>query len=407
MPAAGVVRLDLVFKVGALDEREDELGYAHLLEHCMASLPSDAHPLPLQNAETFSRRGFRSNASTGEHLTHYWVEGLSEFTLFLLDWTFEHLLSPWMDETIFESSKQAVGHELHEVLDAPWLELSEEMRRFLFQGLPLQASKRRELQSVDSATLAQLQAFRDTHYLPQNLTVVITGQVGPRMVERFRLGMSHVDQTAGYVAPQPVPGPAPLPAGPNVVFVPAKNVAGFRFVFLFRVPFTAFSPERFALDGVRELLSGSLSSRLYRVLRSDSASKAYAISSTVYLDPRMASLSSFQIHTTTTKAQARTVAALVIRALQDIRENGFTPEEADVLRNTGALTAALGKLEGTPHTFAAAYTGFVVWDQPIQSRASHARSLTHLSLAEVNAIARQIFSETSFLFYSGTEKLHF
>ena len=411
MPGSGIVRLDFFFKVGVLTEDADTLAYAHLLEHCMASYPSRTHPVPHQNQEALGCRGIRCNASTFPHLTRYWAEGPAEFAEFLLDLLFQNLIDPcWVDEKFFESEKQAAEHEIKNVLNQPWRTLTDKMHQVLYPGTALAYSIPDQLKNLQTATNSAIMAFRTRHYTPANLTAVLTGDVDDGIVSTFHRSLSEFQNvTAARNMAPPLWSPNRCPFSSPFVFVPpAGNVEGYRLLFVFRIPFIYFSEKRFALYSLRQILVGGMSSRLYRLIRTNSASKAYNIAVHIETDPQSVFLSTLTIKTTTTSNHFHDVVQVVLDELAKVQEE-ITSKEEVMLENSNTLTAALQQLNGTPDTFVNAYSPFLIWDEELKTREWQIQQRKKVSAEDIRAVAKEVFSSLDHftLFYSGAEALHY
>ncbi|NWG45675.1 MAG: insulinase family protein [Alphaproteobacteria bacterium] len=182
------VSMRLVVLTGAVDEGEDERGYAHLLEH-----------MPFRGTRTMSAQevthflnangmklGPDANASTGPLTTQYILnlpkndaESLSAAFAFLREVADGIALDP----EDLEAEKKVVQSELRQ-RDTPGARASEELLDLIFPGtlyadrLPVGGSA----ESVGAARVETIRAFYDRTYRPEAMAVVVAGRVEPLAV---------------------------------------------------------------------------------------------------------------------------------------------------------------------------------------------------------------------------------
>ncbi|HEX4737483.1 MAG TPA: insulinase family protein [Allosphingosinicella sp.] len=213
---AGAVSVRLLVKVGSYEEADDELGYAHYIEH-MAFRATKAAPggiLDNPFAAMGVAMGRDQNAFTTVESTTYGVDipaanpdGLRK----VLDW-----MRSAVDGILF--SPAAVNVERGVVLselrtrDGPVLRSAQEVGRFQLPGfrsvtrLPGGTEA-----SLNAATPARLQAFYDRWYRPENALLVLVGDVPPDQLETLAKQAFSSWTARGTAGVRPTP-PATMPA---------------------------------------------------------------------------------------------------------------------------------------------------------------------------------------------------
>ena len=214
-PGARELSLRLVVEVGGLDEADDELGYAHLVEHMAFRGAAGFQQDPVETA--FARFGVTvgrdQNAITSTDRTIYTLDlsdGAAPARALAFQW-----LRDVADRILFEP--QAVELERGVVLaeraagGSAGSHVAAEVA--LFRSPELRGTGRAVIgtsASLNAATPERLRAFHARWYRPDNVTLVIAGSIG----ERGRLEGEIAEVFGGWSASGPAPARPALP-GPD------------------------------------------------------------------------------------------------------------------------------------------------------------------------------------------------
>ena len=175
---------------GSLHERDDELGYAHLIEHL--SFRGSTHVPEGESKRIWQRLGVffgsDSNAATTPTQTSYQLDlpnakpaTLSESMTILSGM----IRDPSINKQSVGAERQIVQAELREN-DGASMKLSDATRKLYFQGQRLaDRSPIGTVASLQKAEPAKLQAFHDRWYRPENTVVVIAGDGDPAIYEQL------------------------------------------------------------------------------------------------------------------------------------------------------------------------------------------------------------------------------
>lgn len=178
------VRVD----VGSLMERDDERGFAHFMEHL--TFRGSKYVPDGESKRLWQRLGVSfgsdSNAQTTPTGTTYALD-LPDATPASIDESLKILSGMMAEPNIVSSAVDAeravVLAEMREGTSAQ-SKAGEAARAFLFAGQPL--ANRAPIgtaQSLNTATVASLQAFHDRWYRPEHVVIAIAGDVEPQAVE--------------------------------------------------------------------------------------------------------------------------------------------------------------------------------------------------------------------------------
>lgn len=184
----GQVSIRIRVDAGSLYERDDERGYAHLIEHLLFRQskylgPGQAIPTWQRLGATF---GSDTNAETTTTQTVYKLD-LPDATPATLDETFKLLsgmiTAPALSEDNLHSDVPIVLAEMRE-RGGPAKDVQDEMLRTFYAGQPL--ADRVIIGTVDSlqhATPASVRAFYTRWYRPENVVVIAAGDADPAVLE--------------------------------------------------------------------------------------------------------------------------------------------------------------------------------------------------------------------------------
>jgi predicted Zn-dependent peptidase len=335
-----MISVNLWYAVGSSQDPPGRNGFAHLFEHMMFQgskhVPEDAYVRFLEQAGATDR-----NAATGDDYTKYfetvpsnelelalWLE--SDRMAFLLD----HL-----DQKTFENQRNVVKNERRQSYeDRPYGFCVKILSEQIFPlAHPYHRITIGEASDLDSASLQEARAFFQTWYVPNNATIVISGDVDSNAA--FAL----VDKYFGPVVARPLP---PRPALPPVRLERETRVEVAANVELPAVymawPTPAFFGEGDSdLDLLAVILAGGESSRLYRRLVHD-----LAIAQSVSASQGSRKLASMFVIDAKARPghSADELLKIIDEELARIVDGGITKEELDRARNQ-ALTSNVFGLE--------------------------------------------------------------
>ena len=166
------VAVGLMFDVGARDERPDEGGSAHFLEHL--AFKGDAGRDADDVNRAFDELGARCNASTSHERTFYYgaalAERRSELTALLLA-----LARPALRPEDVELERQVILEEIAMVDDQPSARAFELGAERFFAGHPLGASVLGTPATVSSLTGERLLRFQRRWYGSERALLAVTG----------------------------------------------------------------------------------------------------------------------------------------------------------------------------------------------------------------------------------------
>lgn len=257
------VTVQVWYRVGSKDDPEGRSGFAHLFEHLMFKSTKN------MKSEMLDRLtedvGGWNNASTADDYTNYYEVIPSNYLETLLWAEAERMVNLNVDEPNFKSERDVVKEEFRfRVLSAPYGRFNYEIERKSFTTHPYRRPGIGSIEDLDAATLADVRAFYDVFYRPDNATLIVAGDFDPQQLNRW------VDEYFGRIDRQNARIPRVVVQEPErfeekryTVTAPNVPLPGVAITYL--AP-KANHPDAAALQVAERILSGGESSRIYQEL---------------------------------------------------------------------------------------------------------------------------------------------
>jgi zinc protease len=189
------VVVNLLYKVGAIDENPERTGFAHLFEHLMFEGTKQVPYFdgPLQEA------GGENNAFTNNDYTNYYdiVPAENKEVPFWLE--ADRMQNLAINQTSLKVQKKVVIEEFKEnYINQPYGDAYHLLRQMVYQKHPYQwPTIGKEISHIQNAGLGEVKAFFEQFYVPNNAILVVSGNI--TTVEAFQLS----EKWMGTIAPNP------------------------------------------------------------------------------------------------------------------------------------------------------------------------------------------------------------
>jgi len=397
---------ELVVKAGVIHQNPKHLGFAHFLEHLMSFYPSKVYPNSLENQDKINELGIQMNAYTADDTCGYYMLGLESYSKWMLDMLFNTLINPVWDEKIFEQERGAVCRELMKYIDDPWYELDTLMAKTLYKNTNLACSVKKELNNVkNKLTINNFKEFHKSFYHPEYMVLSIISNQNPNTIYKYLL-----KKYSNYLNVNPYNGPLhtpkiTLPSFNNnkIHFIKSDNNE-YKIVFYFPLLFTCFQiPERYYLESVSTILTGGLSNRLYKLLRSKLGA-VYNVDSSVNLDPRIPELSHFCIETMTNEKYVKDVINTIKDVIEQFKQ--ITQKEWDQIMNELDLNYNETKQSKSFKDSYEEFNDYILWESyPIVTFDDNYKYHKNITPQQVEQFVNDFLKNKYIIFYSGSKKI--
>jgi len=171
-----IVAVSIMYHVGSKNEDPKRTGFAHFFEHLM--FEGSKYIKRGQFDKIMENAGGTNNASTSQDRTYYY-EILPANELELGLWIeSERLLHAKIDSIGVETQRKVVKEEKRQRYEnQPYGSLLEETFKRAYHVHPYKWLPIGSVQYIDKATIDEFRDFYKTFYVPQNATLVISGDI--------------------------------------------------------------------------------------------------------------------------------------------------------------------------------------------------------------------------------------
>ncbi len=361
-----IVSVDVWYNTGSRNERPGRSGFAHLFEHMM--FEGSAHVRKGEHFQRISRAGGSENGSTAEDRTNYY-ETVPSNRLNLALWLeADRMRALAITEENFHNQRETVKEERRLRIDnQPYTSAFVDGMTWPFDSAGCFAYAHTVIGSMDdlnAAQLADVQAFFDTYYAPNNATLVVVGDFRP--LELRRLINQYFSEIPRHPDPAPVVCDARFSSGTVRREVTDAHANLPAVVRIYRVPSHA-DPDTPALELLNVILGQGESSRLnVAVVRRERA----ALGSQVAMNP----------FDSRRGPGVLLVLAIANQGVDPLKLDTLVAKQLDSLRGFAVSDEELTKAK---NTFRA---GYIHTRETTLGRAEelHHYDMFHRSLAEIN-----------------------
>lgn len=244
------------FNVGSQDESDSTRGVAHLLEHMVFN--GSSKYTKEQINELIDEFGGSQNACTAEYYTKYYGEVLSDYTENFLDILFDMCCKPNLTNEDFIKEKEIVIQELHDRADNPWASLYDNHFYKNFDVFPIIGSE----DILNNMTHRDFIDFYNKYYNYSNLIISVTTPLVYDVVEYAINGL--IDEYSHFVGIKNTNERLIYNKSNHVVDI-NKNADQSKLATSIIIPKEKYD----FIEIFSEILGGSMSSRLFNVLREE------------------------------------------------------------------------------------------------------------------------------------------
>ena len=373
--------MNILYNVGARDERPDKTGFAHLFEHLMfggsQNIPSYDAPLQLVGGEN---NAFTSNDITNYYLT---VPAANLETGFWLE--SDRMLSLSFDPVVLEAQRGVVIEEFKQrYLTQPYGDVWLKLRPLAYTVHPYQwATIGKEISHIEKATLDDVREFFYQHYLPNNAILVVAGKVTHEQVREL---------SEKWFAPIPSKNlPArKLPVEPvqkeKRTLTIEANVPADALYKTYHMP-GRFHPDYYAIDLLSDIIGNGQSSRLFhQLVKEQEVFNSISTNGTGSIDPGLFIVSGRMNKGISLEKGESAVDAI----LKEIVEKGVTEEELTKVKNQAESMLAFDEVEVMNRAMNLAFATLSGDPNLVNLESEKIQAVT---TADIKRVAQEIFRE--------------
>jgi predicted Zn-dependent peptidase len=349
MPLLETASLGVWVNSGSRDERRDENGISHFLEHM--AFKGTRRRTARQIAEEIEAVGGDLNAATSAETTAYYARVLKADVPLALDVLADILTEPAFEPNELTREQSVIVQEIGAVADTPDDLIFEHLQVIAFPDQPLGRSILGTAKTVRSFNEAKLRDYLAGHYRAPDIVVAAAGAVDHAAV------VADVEKCfASFNGPAgPAPEPARFGGGAHIEKRELEQVH-----IALALPGVAQNdPGLYSLQMFNNVLGGGMSSRLFQEAR-EKRGLCYSIYSfhAPYTDVGM-----FGLYAGTDAADASDLMRLIV---DEIAKAAETITEAEIARAKAQMKAGLlMALESSGDRIGQLARHMLAWGRPI------------------------------------------
>ena len=305
------ISLGIWVKVGSRDEKENESGISHFIEHMI--FKGTRTRTNLQISKELDNIGGLSNAFTGKEYTCFFAKVLDRHFEQLADILSDIFLNSVFDSQDLNRERQVIFQEIVMVEDTPDDLIHVLFNRHFWKNHPLGRSVLGTNETVMSIQRETILEYIKDNYTPNRILIAAAGNIEHR---------AFVDYLGPLFDSLEVKGPRNNHHPPDIkssVFCHYKNLEQTQICLGGKGPHYS-SEERYACAVLNTILGGNMSSRLFQEVR-EKRGLAYTIYSFLssYLDSGL-----FGIYTATDQQEVNQVLQIVNKEIREIQQGNIT-----------------------------------------------------------------------------------
>jgi predicted Zn-dependent peptidase len=382
LPGTRALTILVAFDAGARNERPDENGMAHFLEHLVFK-GGEKYPHYRDVNETAERLGGVLNAYTSQNLVAFHITVRAESAGPAIDLLTDFVGRPRLDAEELDRERGVVIQEINRAYDQPSMVAEYLIDRAAFGEHPLGRTVLGPEENLRAFTREGIVAFRERRWAGARGGAFIAGNLEHLPAE---------EQLQEYFARFPSL-PDPEPYVPVPAFAPEKlveqrdtNQSHLRMIYRPSVDVTDVR-QRAALSIYSTLLGGSMGSRLFDEIR-EKRGLCYSVSA---MDHAFADVPILQLSSGLESGKCVEAYTRMREIVDELRSDGPTEEEVQRARAYAAGRFVLG-FENTNAVARFAANQRIVFGEDIDPDAAIA-ALDAVTHDEVRAIAAGIADE--------------
>ena len=372
----------VLFKVGSRNEPLKVWGGSHFIEHLMFK-GTKKRPETIDISKELDRYGAEYNAYTGKDLTGYWVKIATEQIPVAVDLLHDMLFSSKFEAAEMTREKKVIIEEIKMYEENPIMHLEDMLEEAIFDKHILGRNIAGTSKSMINMKRNDVLAYRDAHYVPENMVVVVAGNV-PQGI------MGTLEKTFGSVKARPM-------VSESVQFIVAgewdkprvriqnKKLEQIQVALGFPT-FGRDHKDAEALKLLASVLGGTMSSRLFIEVR-EKRGLCYNVRSSAdfYEDTGV-----FMVRAGLDANRLTMAMKVIVNELKKIAKHGITPAELKMAKDNvkGGTTLRLEDSSNLAEFFARQE----LFNAKVETPEQRLEKFNRVNLSDVKRVAMEIIN---------------
>ncbi len=372
----------VLFKVGSRNEPLKVWGGSHFIEHLMFK-GTKKRPETLDISKELDRYGAEYNAYTGKDITGYWVKIATEQIPVAVDLLHDMLFNSKFEAAEMTREKKVIIEEIKMYEENPIMHLEDLLEEAIFDKHTLGRNIAGTPKSMTDMKRNDVLAYRDAHYVPENMVITIAGNVPKN-------ALALLEKSFGKVKARPTVSESTVFAIEGEWTTPRVRLQEKKLEQIqVALGFPTFGRDHKDTEALRLLasvLGGTMSSRLFIEVR-EKRGLCYNVRATTdfYEDTGLLTVRAGLDATRLTVAMK-----VIVAELKKIAKNGVTPAELKMAKDNVRGGTTL-RLEDSSN-LAEFYARQQLFHGKVETAEERLKKFNLVKLADVKRVAREIIN---------------
>ncbi len=383
VPQTGAESMTLLVlvKVGSRYETKKINGASHFIEHLMFK-GTKRRPTTEVLSRELDRFGAEFNAYTDKDMTGYYIKMDAAKTGLAIDMLYDMLFHSKYDSKEIDRERGVILEEINMYEDNPRLQVDDLLEEILFPASTLGWNIAGTRDNIRRVTRQELIGYRDAYYIPERMTVVISGKIPPGTLQTL-------EKTFGTI---------PRSLGQDKTFTPFNLPTCLVKRLAFKDKQTEQVQLSFAFHALKQsdkklpaaillsvILGGNMSSRLFIQIR-ERRGLCYSIRAG---HQAREDVGLFQVSAGLDKTRFGEAVKAIFKELKEAAKNGVTAEE---LQRAKDFIRGQTVLAFEDSSFQAGWYGKDwLFRKRLETPDERMKRFAKVTKAEIKAMARQLF----------------
>jgi predicted Zn-dependent peptidase len=310
---------------GCINETKENAGISHLLEHVVTEGWDKCGKEGCQSY--WKKKGVITNASTGQTTVQYYMHGLEEYSMKMIDYIISISIDPIITAKRINKEKIAVKNELMMHDSHPLINLFTMMNNMLFrlEGLQYQDDMKLQIKNLSKFNTKNLSKWCKQFYGAGNMIFVISGNFNKNEV------ISYLKKKLKKSNPiKMIPRYSDIfKPGIDVMYLKDTNIDNTNIMFAFPSPIYQTDKEVFYIEFFKEFIGSGVTSLLMEELR-EKNQWIYSVSLDNYTNPYGTYLT---INISTENKYIEKVVLATISILKQLSRGSFDSHTLEYVKN--------------------------------------------------------------------------
>jgi predicted Zn-dependent peptidase len=183
LPASDVAHCGILIDTGSRDEREDEQGLAHFIEHGLFKGTAKRKPFHILNR--LDMVGGEINAYTSKETTCVFASFLSEHFQRAVELIADIIFNSVFPDKEMQKEKEVIIDEIHSYLDSPSEQIYDDFEELVFSGHSIGRNILGTPESVRKLSGKDIFNFINRNYKTSSIVFSCTGNFKPEQVKKL------------------------------------------------------------------------------------------------------------------------------------------------------------------------------------------------------------------------------